>query len=171
MDKRINIVEYALRLAEVTAYRSEDPHKKVGAVAVDWNHRIIGTGYNGLTPGFVAKDDFWADRECRLKYVLHAEQNLCSLFQRGDVKFVATTLCPCKTCLTLLLAHGVYNVYYREAYHRDQEVTKELAEFYGMTLEHRPVQPMEFTPGEIIHVPGHGTLVFEGSTDVEAEES
>lgn len=92
---RLPIPQYVMTLAHAAALRSEDPYRKVGAAALDADNRVIGTAYNGLYPGFKAQDTFWASREERQKYMLHAEINLCSLFRRGEAKVVACTTMPC----------------------------------------------------------------------------
>ena len=84
-----------MALAHVASLRSEDPYRKVGAAALDFDNRVIGTAYNGLAPGFDPDEQFWADRDARQKFMLHAEVNLCSLFRRGEVKLVACTTMPC----------------------------------------------------------------------------
>lgn len=113
---RLTIPEYAMALAHVASLRSEDPYRKVGAVAIDFDNRVIGTAYNGLAPGYIADDAFWQDRDARRKYMLHAEVNLCSLFTRGNVRLVACTTKPCTSCMQMLCAYGVKEVYYRDDY-------------------------------------------------------
>ncbi len=113
---RISMPEYAMALAQVASLRSEDPFRKVGAVAIDFANRVIGTAYNGLAPGFNAPDGFWADRDARQKFMLHAEVNLCSLFTRGSVKLVAVTTKPCTSCMQMLCAYGIREIYYRDDY-------------------------------------------------------
>ncbi len=113
---RLTIPEYAMALAHVASLRSEDPYRKVGAVAIDFDNRVIGTAYNGLAPGYNADPDFWTDRDDRRKYMLHAEVNLCSLFTRGNVKLVACTTKPCTSCMQMLCAYGIKEVYYRDEY-------------------------------------------------------
>ncbi len=113
---RLSIPEYAMALAHVASLRSEDPFRKVGAVALDFDNRVIGTAYNGLAPGYNASPDFWIDRDDRRKYMLHAEVNLCSLFTRGNVRLVACTTKPCTSCMQMLCAYGVKEVYYRDDY-------------------------------------------------------
>jgi dCMP deaminase len=118
MDKpsRLTIPQYAMALAHVASLRSEDPFRKVGAVALDYDNRVIGTAYNGLAPGFNADSAFWEDRDRRRKYMIHAEVNLCSLFTRGNVKLVACTTKPCTSCMQMLCAYGVKEIYYRDDY-------------------------------------------------------
>ena len=126
---RLPIPQYVMTLA---ALRSEDPYRKVGAAALDADNRVIGTAYNGLYPGFKAQDTFWASREERQKYMLHAEINLCSLFRRGEAKVVACTTMPCTSCMQALCAHGVKTIYYCEPY--DKSEAPAIASLYGVEL-------------------------------------
>ena len=130
---RLRIPEYAMALAHVASLRSEDPFRKVGAVAIDFDNRVIGTAYNGLAPGYNAAPDFWSDRDDRRKYMLHAEVNLCSLFTRGNVRLVACTTKPCTSCMQMLCAYGVKDVYYRDDYPESE--ANLIAERYGIQLE------------------------------------
>ncbi len=130
---RITIPEYAMALAHVASLRSEDPFRKVGAAALDFDNRVIGTAYNGLAPGYDAPDGFWDDREARQKFMLHAEINLCSLFKRGEVKLVASTTMPCTACMQTLCAYGIREIYYRDIYKASE--APEIASLYGIRLE------------------------------------
>ncbi len=125
--------EYAMALAHVASLRSEDPFRKVGAVAIDFDNRVIGTAYNGLAPGYNANSDFWNDRDERRKYMLHAEVNLCSLFTRGNVRLVACTTKPCTSCMQMLCAYGVKEVYYRDDYPESEADL--IAARYGIQLK------------------------------------
>ena len=132
MPNRIQIPEYAMMLAHAAAMRSEDPFRKVGAVAFDFDNRVIGTAYNGLAPGFDAPASFWDDRDGRQKYMIHAEVNLCSLFTRGSVKLVACTTKPCTSCMQMLCAYGVQEIYFREEYQKSE--ADEIGRLYGVRL-------------------------------------
>lgn len=136
---RLSIPEYAMALAQVASMRSEDPYRKVGAAALDFDNRVIGTAYNGLAPGFNAPPGFWDDREGRQKFMLHAEVNLCSLFRRGEAKIVATTTMPCTACMQTLCAYGIREIYYRDVYHASD--APEIAKLYGVTLERVDFSP------------------------------
>lgn len=126
---------YLMDLAKVIATRSSDPHRKVGAVAATYDNRIIATGYNGTAPGFKESKDFYADRDARRFMMIHAEQNLCSLFARtAGVKTVAVTLSPCVSCATLLASHGVKRVLYCEEY-GDFKNSRHVLRSYGITVE------------------------------------
>lgn len=129
---RLSIPQYAMALAHVASLRSEDPYRKVGAAALDFDNRVIGTAYNGLAPGYDAPAEFWDDREARQKFMLHAEVNLCSLFRRGEAKIVATTTMPCTACMQTLCAYGIKEIYYRDVYHKSD--APEVAKRYGVNL-------------------------------------
>ena len=130
---RLSIPQYAMALAHVASLRSEDPYRKVGAAALDYDNRVIGTAYNGLAPGYNPPQGFWDDREARQKFMLHAEVNLCSLFRRGEAKIVATTTMPCTACMQTLCAYGIQEIYYREIYHISD--APEIAALYHVKLE------------------------------------
>lgn len=129
---RLTIPQYAMALAHVASLRSEDPFRKVGAVAFDASNRVIGTAYNGLAPGFNASSDFWADRDQRRKFMIHAEVNLCSLFTRGNVRLVACTTKPCTCCMQMLCAYGVEEIYFRDDYEASE--ADAIAALYGVRL-------------------------------------
>ncbi len=137
---RLSIPEYVMALAHVAALRSEDPYRKVGAAALDKDNRVIGTAYNGLFPGFTAPEGFWASRDERQKFMMHAEINLCSLFKRGEARIVACTTMPCTSCMQALCAHGVRTIYYGENYAASEAPA--IAELYGVELIHVPDYPL-----------------------------
>lgn len=141
---RITIPQYAMALAHVASLRSEDPFRKVGAVAFDFDNRVIGTAYNGLAPGFNATAEFWNDRDDRRKFMIHAEVNLCSLFTRGNVKLIACTTMPCTSCMQMLCAYGVKEIYYRDEY-AESEAGK-IAELYSIPLVQLRDYPLIVSP-------------------------
>jgi dCMP deaminase len=130
---RLSIPQYAMALAHVASLRSEDPWRKVGAAALDHENRVIGTAYNGLAPGFDAPPGFWDDRDGRQKFMLHAEVNLCSLFRRGEARIVASTTMPCTSCMQMLCAYGIREIYFRDVYHVSD--APEIAALYGVKLQ------------------------------------
>lgn len=152
---RLTIPQYAMTLAHVASLRSEDPYRKVGAVAFDYDNRVIGTAYNGLAPGYNANPDFWHDRDGRRKYMIHAEVNLCSLFTRGTVKLVACTTKPCTSCMQMLCAYGVKQVYYGEDYPESE--ADAISAIYGVQL----IQ-IEHLPFVITASPAFSTLPADG---------
>lgn len=134
VNKRIDWDTYALKLAEVAALRSEDPYVQVGACALDNDNRVLGVAYNGLAPGKVVTDVFWADRDGRRPYILHAETNLLSLFKRNEARVIACTLLPCSSCAAHIIAHGVKKVIYRDVYTKDMKAL-DIFDFYGIEVK------------------------------------
>lgn len=133
-----------MALAHVASLRSEDPFRKVGAVAFDFDNRVIGTAYNGLAPGFNASSDFWIDRDDRRKFMIHAEVNLCSLFTRGTVKLIACTTKPCSSCMQMICAYGVKEVYFRDDYPESE--ADAIADLYSIPLIQMTDYPVIVSP-------------------------
>lgn len=140
---RPTVEQVAIQIAAVMAMRSEDPWTKVGAVALTDDNRIIATAYNGLLPR-VELRYLWehldcahseANRDARLPFMVHAEQNLCSLIKRGEASWCVITHCPCPSCLLLLACHGIKKIVYLDAYARDNRAV-DVAKFYNIELCH-----------------------------------
>ena len=125
--------EYALDIAGVASLRSEDPHRKVGACALNHQNMVVGVGYNGLASGKDVDVGFWSDRDARRRYMIHAEANCLSLCNKGEVKILAVTLLPCSYCATMIAAYGVKEVYYNDLYARDDSAI-EILDFYNVSL-------------------------------------
>jgi dCMP deaminase len=126
--------QYALMLAKTASSRSEDPYKKVGACALDHNNRVLGVAYNGLVSKKKASNRFWRNREVRRQYMIHAEQNLLSLFKRGEAKLIACTLLPCSDCARLICSWEIPVVCYLDDYERDLGALS-IFKFYGTSLK------------------------------------
>lgn len=128
---RISWEEYAISIAETASLRSEDPYKKVGACVLNCSNRIVGVGYNGLASGKKSPKGFWKDRDKRRPFMIHAEANALMNIKRGEAELLACTLLPCKACATLIAAHGIKKVIYKEIYNRDTSAF-EIFDFYNI---------------------------------------
>jgi dCMP deaminase len=64
-----------MRMAIEISQWSKDPSKKIGAVAVGENYRVLSTGYNGFPRSIEDSANRLNDRNQKYKYVVHAEQN------------------------------------------------------------------------------------------------
>ena len=64
-----------MQMAKEISNWSKDPSRKIGAVAIDENRRILSTGYNGFPAGIDDSFDRLNDRDKKYKYVTHAEKN------------------------------------------------------------------------------------------------
>jgi len=134
MSDRVSWEEYALRIAEVASLRSEDQFVKVGSCALDHSNRVIGVAYNGLASGIKVDETFWKDRDARRPYMIHAEVNLLSLFKRGECNLLACTLLPCSCCASMIAAHGIKTVVYRDTYFRDDKAL-DIFKFNGISCK------------------------------------
>ena len=130
---RISWEEYALKIAYTASLRSEAPHRKVGACALNSNNMVVGVGYNGLASGKEVSDAFWEDRDERRPYMIHAEANCLSLCKKGEVDLLAVTLLPCSYCATLIAAYGVKNVVFSEIYEKDEKAL-DIFKFYNINV-------------------------------------
>ena len=126
--------QHALALAIEASKRSEDPYIKVGACALDFSNRVLGVSYNGLASGKVVNASFWNNRDKRRPYMIHAEQNLLSLFSRGEARLIACTLLPCSDCARLIGCWGIPMVCYLDDYKRDCGAI-DIFKFYGIQLK------------------------------------
>lgn len=131
---RISWEEYALEVAKTASLRSEDPYMKVGSCVLNSYNKIIGVGYNGLASGKKAPRNFWKDRDKRRPFMIHAEANALLNIKHGDASLLACTLLPCRACASLIAAHGIKKVIYKEIYNRDKSAF-EIFDFYN--IEHK----------------------------------
>jgi len=128
---RIPWEKYALDLAKTASQRSEDPHMKVGACALNKHNMVLALGYNGLASRKEVDDSFWEDRDLRRPYMIHAEANCLSLVKKEEVKLLAVTLLPCSSCATLIASYNIPKVVYGEVYERDMK-SLEIFDFYDI---------------------------------------
>lgn len=122
--------DYFLNIAKVVSTRSKDPNTKVGAVIVDRNNKIIGTGYNGMPTGIPSSEIYWErDNENPIEnkymYVVHAEANaiINSLAPTNGNKLYVTDF-PCNECAKLIIQSGITDVYYLRNKYPDSDSTK-----------------------------------------------
>ncbi len=96
--------EYFMGIAIFTSLRSKDPNSKVGAVIVNEQNHIRGTGYNGFVAGadenlfHWQRDGEWIDT--KYPYVVHAEANAILNSTTNDLRNcrIYSTLFPCNEC-------------------------------------------------------------------------
>lgn len=137
--------EYFMKIAHQVSSRSTCRRRKVGAVAVSQENRILGTGYNGALPGAPHCDDVGCLREklgipsgqrqeiCRAQ---HAEANVCNIAARYGVALAGATIYvtaqPCTTCVKAMVTSGIKKVVFDSDY--PDELARELAREAGMEL-------------------------------------
>lgn len=123
---RISWENYALKLAEVAAERSEDIYLKVGSCALRHDHSVAGIGYNGPPAGINID---WSNRDERRKRIVHSEINCLRYCKPGECYLIACTLLPCNSCLTVIASYGIKKIVYGEIYDKDDSTLKLAAEF------------------------------------------
>lgn len=134
MKNRRSWPEHAIALALEASKRSEDPYQQVGACALGYDNRVLGVSYNGLAAGKTVESSFWNNRDERRPYMIHAEQNLLSLFRRGEARLLACTLLPCSECAKLICSWEIPLVCYLDDYQRDLGAIS-IFKFYKTTLK------------------------------------
>lgn len=118
--------EWGLILAQAVATRGDCRRRKIGAIILDKNHRIIGAGYNGSPPGapgcleghcprgFMSSEEVPPDSpytggrgEC---IALHAEVNALMDAGRQRLTSGCVMYCsdkPCPDCEKLIAGFGI----------------------------------------------------------------
>ncbi|VDK43804.1 unnamed protein product [Gongylonema pulchrum] len=94
----------------MAALRSKDPTTKVGAVIVNENKVIVGSGYNGMPTGCSDDELPWGKDsenflENKYAYVCHAEMNAILNKISGSIRgaTIYTVLFPCNECAKLII--------------------------------------------------------------------
>lgn len=115
--RELQWLEYFMTIAETVSTMSKDPSRKIGAVIVDKNKRIISTGFNGFAKGIADSEERLQDKEMKRMLMLHAEENAilhakqdltdCSIFVYGYP--------PCVHCMSLIIQSGIKLVYYKNS--------------------------------------------------------
>lgn len=116
----INWDDYFATFALMTSLRSKDPDRKVGAVIVSKDNRILSTGYNGAPLGISDEEMPWTKVGDTLKtkyaYVVHAELNAILGYNNDKSLLkgakIYTTLFPCNECMKAIIQSGITEVVY-----------------------------------------------------------
>ena len=114
---RLEIDEYFLNMAKITALRSTCKRRQVGCILVDSNNHVAATGYNGVPKGFKHCLDYpckGADaasgtrlNECK---AVHAEMNALLQLTSKDVLTAYLTVTPCFDCSKVLANSAVKRI-------------------------------------------------------------
>lgn len=122
-DRYLSWDDYFMSVAFLSAQRSKDPNKQVGACIVGEDKLILGVGYNGFPRGCADSALPWAKKstngdelETKYPYVCHAEMNAImnknSASVAGGTLYV--TMYPCNECAKLIIQAGIREVVYYE---------------------------------------------------------
>ncbi len=119
--------EYFMGIAVFTALRSKDPNSKVGAVIVNSDHHIVGTGYNGFVAGAREELFSWSREgewlDTKYPYVVHAEANAILNATTSNLKGcrIYTTLFPCNECAKKIAQKKIQEVIYLSDKYREED--------------------------------------------------
>ncbi|KGN64411.1 deoxycytidylate deaminase [Cucumis sativus] len=113
--------DYFMAIAFLSAERSKDPNRQVGACLVSQNGVILGIGYNGFPRGCSDDQLPWAKKsktnnplETKYPYVCHAEVNaiLNTNHASASGQKLYVTMFPCNECAKIIIQSGVSEVIY-----------------------------------------------------------
>lgn len=93
--------------------RSKDRSTKVGAIAIDDNYCLKGSGYNGFPRGVNDDLDHRHERPLKYRWTVHAEMNVIAQAARPVLEgttLLLTSLHPCATCAGLIVQSGIKRV-------------------------------------------------------------
>lgn len=120
---RPNWTQYLMRMAYTAAERStcRKTVDGTGCIIADTDHRVLASGYNGSMPRAPHCEDvghLLLDGHCIR--TVHAESNaIADAARRGIAVNSAVAYCilqPCKDCLKLMAAAGIFKVVFSELY-------------------------------------------------------
>ena len=134
--------EYFMGIALLSGCRSKDPGTQVGACIVNKQHKIVGTGYNGLPIG-CNDDEFPWDKQgnfldTKYPYVCHAELNaiLNNIGMNLQGCTIYTALFPCNECAKAIIQAGITEVVYLSDKYNGQDsavASRRMLETAGVT--------------------------------------
>ncbi|CAN8254888.1 unnamed protein product [Cochlearia groenlandica] len=113
--------DYFMAIAFLSAERSKDPNRQVGACLVTQNGVILGIGYNGFPRGCSDDKLPWAKKsrtgdplETKYPYVCHAEVNAILNTNHASAagQKLYVTMFPCNECAKIIIQAGVAEVIY-----------------------------------------------------------
>ncbi|KZV34744.1 deoxycytidylate deaminase [Dorcoceras hygrometricum] len=113
--------DYFMAIAFLSAERSKDPNRQVGACLVSEKGIILGIGYNGFPRGCSDEKLPWAKKskngdllETKYPYVCHAEVNaiLNTNHASAEGQRLYVTMFPCNECAKIIIQSGVSEVIY-----------------------------------------------------------
>jgi len=120
--KRPTQDEYFMQMAKVAATRSNCYRRQVGCVIIDYQYRILSTGYNGVPRGYPHCEIGKCPRknpgeDLGICLATHAEMNaLIQCKDKDKIWKVYVTHSPCLPCTITLLNTMATDIIYNEPY-------------------------------------------------------
>ncbi|KAI5417291.1 uncharacterized protein LOC127074070 [Lathyrus oleraceus] len=113
--------DYFMAIAFLSAERSKDPNRQVGACLVSQDGIILGIGYNGFPRGCSDDKLPWAKKsktgnplDTKYPYVCHAEVNAILNTNHASAagQRLYVTMFPCNECAKIIIQSGVSEIIY-----------------------------------------------------------
>lgn len=135
---------YFLSICRVVSTRSKDPSTQHGAVLVDTDRRILGTGYNGGC-AYIPDEKLDWGRPAKYEWgVIHAEENALWSAERRNLEgcTIYVTGRPCSRCMMRIAHSGVIRVVFGDVQSRcvdekDWDITTMIARLANVSLEQK----------------------------------
>jgi len=131
-----------LDLAGTIAQWSKDPSTKVGSVITRGN-QIVSLGYNGFPVGVNDDPGRYADREFKLRAILHAEVNAIMHAHEDlhDCTIYTWPMPPCSNCAAQIIQSGINRIVsikptqeQNERWHNSLQTANQIYEDVGIEL-------------------------------------
>jgi dCMP deaminase len=146
-----------LELALLHSKLSKDPSTKVGSVIVGPDKEILSAGFNGFPRGVADTPERLADRDTKLKLVVHAEMNALLAAARTGMRLKGCSLYlaatddtgavwggpPCTRCVVEIIQVGIAEIvsYPIKAvpsrWHEDLKLSRQLVDEVGIVYRER----------------------------------
>lgn len=149
-----------LNMALLNASMSKDPNTRVGAIIVGPDREIRSAGFNGFPRGIIDTPERLADRETKLRIVVHAELNAVLNAARVGIPTLGCTLYlaatdntgmvwggpPCTRCTVELIQAGITRIVSYERKSVPSRWHDDIA-FAGSLLDEVGIEFLEVTHG------------------------
>ena len=116
---------------------SKDPSTKVGAVIAQPDKTIASVGYNGFPKHMEDREEWYNDREEKLKRVIHAEHNALNHCEHQNITgstIYVYPLRPCIKCARRIYERGITRVVTVTTHEKNEYMLQpDVWERYGMT--------------------------------------
>jgi dCMP deaminase len=99
-------------MAKYASSKSKDPNKKVGAVIVDRDNRVVSVAFNGFPQKLHDTKERLLNKQVKLSKTIHAEQNAI-FFANKPVKgctLYVWPIPPCELCSLSIIQSGITKV-------------------------------------------------------------
>jgi dCMP deaminase len=99
---------YYMAMAELVASKSKDPRRKVGAVLISPDQRLLSTGYNGFPSGIKDTADRLDNKDLKNAFMVHAELNaILNCPTRPEAWTLVVNRHPCRACALAIIQAGI----------------------------------------------------------------